>query len=484
MQTKIRNQSEELLKSLERSEQHIKDLISTEGTRINDRIDEINQRVNSQNHWIASFLALVLAITSIGGITSYFGSKSSTDKAIMEFKDKSKKELEKNTKALEESRETVKKQAAIIVDFINEKKLSIQEAESELQNILLKLGKNSILPMGHLAGQFDSHLTTEDKSNFILEVKKKNFETKNRNELKFDDWRELALVDFLSEKFDAAHEKFEYALTLVKSDNDISDAKIASTILLKAAAYARNNQDDYETLIKYYNALITQFGKVSTYQQELRIFLAEAMFLKSYYLAKNKEYEDAQNNYREVIVKFGNEENIEIKKILADAWFNLGRTFSRQGERKKAIEIHQEFEELFKNSEDQYLRERIAMARLSTGYNLLVMGKSSDDQIERKNSLLNESIVAGRWAVKWTLSQDRKGMALGNIGYAYFLLDEYEKARTITIDAFYLGGKDRFCGQLSDANTMKDRQYKMFIEKIWKERKILMDIVKDDDKCE
>ncbi len=482
MKTESGNQSEELLKALEGSEQHIKDLINTEGNRINGRIDDINQRIDTQNAWIGAVLTIVLGIAGGTFFANYVNVKNTTEEAINKFKKDSGNELnitrtrlddfiteagsniENSKKAIDISKEEIDNQAEAIRILNDEAKLNFQQIESRARKSFFN--PKSIMEISSLRNLY---FTKEEKTKIFNHIEKKNLTTKKEDAYDFDDWRELGLIDFISEKFDKAYEKFENALKVTDKNSD--NTKIASTYIFKAAAYSRNRPNEYTKLVEFYDDLLKRFDTVPTYQQ-LNFYLVQAMFLKGYYLGRSEEYENAQKVYSDLIKKYSGEESIEIQKILADARFNAGRTYSRLHKRHNAIKSHQELIEYFKKSTDQYLRERVAMARTSIGFNLLVLGKASKNQKERED-YFNKSVLAGKWAAEWTLSQDRKNMILGNIGHAYFLLDEDEKARTWTIDAFYLGGKDRFCGQLKDVKELddaienKNEQYEKFIKEIW-----------------
>ena len=156
----------------------------------------------------------------------------------------------------------------------------------------------------------------------------------------------------------------------------------------------------------------------------------------------------------------------------AKALFNKGMALSEAGKLDEAIAAYDEVARRFGDADETALLEQVAMAlnfRCFARVCLAKKARNSGENEREVKALLSQAVNDAEAALEITPDNP---IALGNKGYALFLLSREEDAEPVLRRALELGGKELRDGLLEDAAIHplpEDEAFKELISRLWSE---------------
>ena len=157
---------------------------------------------------------------------------------------------------------------------------------------------------------------------------------------------------------------------------DISDSnfkkQVADAFIQNGLALSKLNR---------YEEAITTFEKVLTYfanDSELALQMAAALNFKGLTLRRLKLFDDELNAWSELVTRFGDSSNHELREPVADALINQGLALVKLNRHKKAINNYEEVITRFGEASELPLRKYVASALIYKGISLAESNQLED----------------------------------------------------------------------------------------------------------
>ncbi|REG19051.1 hypothetical protein ATI61_1231, partial [Archangium gephyra] len=137
--------------------------------------------------------------------------------------------------------------------------------------------------------------------------------------------------------------------------------------------------------------------------------------------------------------------------------------------RQEAIDCYEQVLSRFGDAKEVSLREQVAMALNSIGFDLLLESKRawSDEDLRTRG------LVAAEARFSRAREQDPNDyFVLGNLAYVNFLSGRRELVSEMLQRAFELGGEELYKETIKDSekNTVpEDAEFRVLVEKVWAE---------------
>lgn len=195
---------------------------------------------------------------------------------------------------------------------------------------------------------------------------------------------------------------------------------------------------------------------------------ARALFYKGVTLGQMGRNEEEFACYDEVLKRYSDAPEAELREQVAKALVNKGVSLGRMGRNEEEIACYDEVLKRYGDAPEADLREQVANALNGRGFMLLCEAKKvwCGGKREAARSLLERSLQD----ILTALERDPDNpICLGNHGYVLFLLDRGEEAQIALAKAIELGGEKLRQGELDDAEIYplpQDEKFKSLIRSL------------------
>ena len=170
-----------------------------------------------------------------------------------------------------------------------------------------------------------------------------------------------------------------------------------------------------EDEIAIYDEIVSRFGDAE--ELELRVTVARALVNKGFRLSELGRTDDESAIYDEIVSRFGDAEDLELRVQVARSLFNKGLRFGGLDRAEDEIAVYDEVVSRFGEAEEPELRVRVARALVNKGFRLGRRGRTEDeiavyDEVvsrfgDAEKSELRESAARAMF---------NKGVRLGRLG--------------------------------------------------------------------
>ncbi len=220
-----------------------------------------------------------------------------------------------------------------------------------------------------------------------------------------------------------------------------------------------------EEAIALYDQVDQRFGKDEA--AGVREHVAGALVNKGVTLRALGRTEEAISLYDQVDQRFGKDEAAGVRALAARALFNKGVALGELGRSEEAIALYDQIDQRFGKDEADGVREQVSSALNGSGFLRIMLAKQHWPDEEKRHVLLSESELIIQRSIDLRSVGDR-GIRLGNLGYALFLMGRRDEARQPTFDCLKQDGLE---GQRADAQQHRvepeDSQYEMMLDELW-----------------
>lgn len=202
--------------------------------------------------------------------------------------------------------------------------------------------------------------------------------------------------------------------------------------------------------------------------------IASALYRKGIASGSVKDYDKAISCYEDVIRRFGTSNLPVVQQFVTKSIFNKGSIFGKLLLLDKAIPEFQEVLSRVGTSTLPYLQEQVTDALNGLGFGRLLQAKQIWVNIAQRQSKLQEALSLFRKAEASPQSNiESKGIMLGNLAYALWLIGQTEEATDKLKEALMLGGKDIRDAELADTALYpvdSDVSFVALVNKLWDEQ--------------
>jgi tetratricopeptide (TPR) repeat protein len=165
----------------------------------------------------------------------------------------------------------------------------------------------------------------------------------------------------------------EQIYDLLKERRDLLD-RVARALVNKGVALSKKG--DLAEAVKAYEYVVSRFGNAE--ELELKKQVAMALSSKGFTFGKQGKHDEAVKAFEEVVSRFGHAEELELKKRVAKALVNKGVALSKKGDIAEAVKAYEYVVARFGNAEELELKELVAMALGSKGVTFGKQGKHDE----------------------------------------------------------------------------------------------------------
>ncbi|EPC4026352.1 tetratricopeptide repeat protein [Aeromonas salmonicida] len=328
---------------------------------------------------------------------------------------------------------------------------------------------------------------------------------------KYDDWNSLAYDSYVNENLEEA------SFYWLRASEAIGASDIEKSIALYKRGIAQSQLNQLEEAIVTCDELISRLGGDVT-ESSMKELLAKTFVNKGIWLAKLNQPDLAVGVFDEVIGRFGNAVEHELKVQVASAQVNKGVMYERLNKIDTAIGAYDEVIRCFSDSTEHVLKEMVAVALINKGhvqqrnkeggavsaYHEVIQrfGEETAEGLKTqvayayngigfeqlccgKNALANNNEVEAERTFNQALEHfDRaltylspnkvNGLIMGNRAYSLALLGKLEQAEyvfSVALDAPVSGGNILYEGTLTDFDINpipQDQPMRALVERQWK----------------
>ena len=289
-----------------------------------------------------------------------------------------------------------------------------------------------------------------------------------------DDYHGYQLI--LSEHFSETHTEkfFEITKQMLYQYGDQSDTNTrrycAEAMFKKSITHGQMGDND--------KAIATYDQLIDTYRADtapaIREKVANAMGNKGYRHGQMGDNDKAIATYDQLIDTYRADTAPAIRELVANAMGNKGYRHGQMGDNDKAIATYDQLIDTYRADTAPAIREQVARAMNGRGFNFLMMAKQALAKHNKSeaNELLHKAKTDLQEAIK---PKPLWGMALGNLAYTLWLLEQPEEAET-TFRAALNGeenaGESLYQGTLDDIaqhTVPEDAGFREMVERLWAE---------------
>jgi tetratricopeptide (TPR) repeat protein len=307
--------------------------------------------------------------------------------------------------------------------------------------------------------QNQSSLTDMDAISKLVEELK----LKPEAEYGFDDWNLRA--------FDAQTKgnlalAAEYWLQAAQGGNARGLQVVQS---LFNAAFALGQLNRNKEAMDIYDDIVTRYGNAP--ETELRMHVAFALINKGVILSQLKRDDEAVSTYDKVITFCGSAPEAKMQEILLNALVNRGLSLGNLQRLDEAETVFDNVLSRFGSTTEVALRAHVANALNGKGFTLLCRAKEKWGDEQARLSKLQAAKSLFDQSEKEVIN---KPYVWGNQAYAAFLLGDVEAAILPLTQALKQGGENIYNATLGDLNfhpAPPDVEFRNLLEKTWAEVK-------------
>jgi len=418
---------DERLKSLSEKltamEGEVERRLNEEKDRVAGRIDGINERVgDTQSSINMALTVLTVSLTFLGLLVAGVGyfSYSKARKDVQEWIAKEGEEIKKD------AREKIENELKDALEKLSAFLAKAEKSVDQIHNHEIQTGKvvdTLNERVAKVVGREDKELPPEDRTALAKEAEAVS--NKPEDQRTFEDWFGLAL-----------------------------------------SAYFKADQE----------TAITFFAQAASATDATPVQVARALVNKGVALGELKQLDEALKAFDAVETRFGAATETALREQVARALVNKGVALRKLNRVDEAIAVYDAVETRFGAATETALREQVAKAVANKSFTRLTLAKQAladRDGKEKAHNLLRQSAEDGARVVEGYSTEQDKAMALGNRGYALFLLGESGQARADLKQALRLGGEKALDWELEDAKLYRlepqDTEFEKLIRELWYE---------------
>lgn len=328
--------------------------------RIGDKTQELDKRIEDIGSSIDRFGIL---LTVFGGLLTallvgfgYLSFRKAGDEAEKAAKEAAEQWFKKNNESLDSKLKSLDSKVKALEVEVVEKRNKVNELGKKIQQEIQA-------PLSNLSGGNPSETTEEArKSNEALVKEADLLRHKPEADYSFDDWNTRALNAFKQQNLTAAVTYWTNAAKL----EDASELQITQAILNKGLALSYLKR--FVEAITAYDDVIERFGDVP--EPDLRETLARAMVNKGISLGNLNRFAETIAACDEVIERFGVAPELVLREALARAMVSKGFALSRLNRFVEAIAVYDKVIKRLGKEPEPELREMVAQAMFNKGVTL------------------------------------------------------------------------------------------------------------------
>lgn len=432
------------------------------------------------------------------GLVSYFSFAEKTkheSKIVAEqWFNNNARELHDTIKRLEEEASIARNKMSEHVDAVGK---SAEEANAVMQRATALVSPR--MPESNL----DSSPAAQQR---VVTLK----DTLNSN-YKYDDWNTLAYDSYFNKNIEEA------SFYWLRASEAIGASDIEKSIALYNRGMAQSQLNQLESAILTYDESISTLG-VGVIDLPMKELLAKSFISKGILLEKLNKPDLSVEVFDEVIGRFGNAVEPELKIQVASAQVNKGVMYERLNKIDTAIMTYDDVISRLNGSSDPILKEMVAIALINKGhlqqrnkedgavsayhevihrfgeettdglkkqvayayngmgFELLCCGKvalANKDEIEAERKL-NKALEHFDRALTYLNQNEINGLIVGNRAYSLALLGKLEQAEyvfSVALEAPVSGGNFLYEATLTDFDINpipQDQPIRALVERQWK----------------
>ncbi|MFJ3259819.1 hypothetical protein ACIPK7_06155 [Pseudomonas sp. NPDC086581] len=290
-------------------------------------------------------------------------------------------------------------------------------------------------------------------------------------------------LEFKPESNFTSDEHFARGLSLL-SQNSFDSALTNLRKAVSLESYSASPND--ENLVKMMFALAVCYGNLKRHKSEIAIYdeihdrfkdspnsnIREYLLIssinKSVRLSEQNQVPEAIELLNKTIAKYESSNEVNIAKHVPTIFGAKASILSNNHEFKEALSICEHVEKEFKDSELKNNQLEFSRIRNTRAYCYILLSKKNWNDATKRISYLELAIETLTQAIA---DNDYRPIVLGNIGYAYHLLGNAERAVEFTTQCLKLGGADTYELQKGDALKYRlvpqDPSYEALLNTIW-----------------
>ncbi len=208
-----------------------------------------------------------------------------------------------------------------------------------------------------------------------------------------------------------------------------------------------------------------------TVELDKQQIVAQALCNKGVTLGQLQRSEEAITAYDELLRRFGESKELALQEQVAKVLRNKGNGLAKLKLLKEENAVYDELLRRFSASPEPILQEQVSCALNGKGFNMLLNAKKVCDNVERQQSLVQAALTYFEQALTHVAVEDR-ATALGNQGYALFLLGRTAKSEQVLQEALALGGQKLYEAELADSHIdplPEDEAFRTLVDRLWRE---------------
>lgn len=198
---------------------------------------------------------------------------------------------------------------------------------------------------------FDLSSVVQQRADFLRDIPISSY--------KYDDWNSLAYASYSSSKFEEA----AFYWLKASEEKGVSDVEIAISLYNRGVAQGQLTQ--LEASVGSYDEVIDRFG--DTLEPELKEFVAKALLNKGFLQAKLNKPDEALRTYEEVYRRFGDAIELVLKEQVASVLVNKGILQGQLNQLDAAIISYGEVVHRLGDAGELVLKEQVARALVNKG---------------------------------------------------------------------------------------------------------------------
>lgn len=213
--------------------------------------------------------------------------------------------------------------------------------------------------------------------------------------------------------------------------------ELADTMWSAAMGLLDNSEEElsaYDLVVSIRDQLSKRTGAETG---QTRIKIAKALVFKAMSLAALQRGDEESQIYDEVIKRFGNAVELEVKEEVAGALFNKGITLEQNNENEAAITFYDEIVQRYAKEPGVEIQRRVARALIRKGVCLGTLGQT-DEELGLYDSVLQQYGPQLEMQSEIALALFTKAYRLSNLNQsdeALLLYDQIIKGYSDSVDA-------------------------------------------------
>ncbi|HHQ4566982.1 TPA: tetratricopeptide repeat protein [Aeromonas hydrophila] len=432
------------------------------------------------------------------GLVSYFSfaekTKHESRSVAEQWFNNNARELHDTIKRLDEEATIARNKMSEHVDAVGK---NAEEASAVMQRATALVSPRMPEP------NLDSSPTAQQR---VVTLK----DTLNSN-YKYDDWNTLAYDSYLNQNIEEA------SFYWLRASEAIGASDIEKSIALYNRGIAQSQLNQLESAIVTYDEIISHFDG-SVIDLPMKELLAKTFISKGILLEKLNKPDLSVGVFDEVIGRFGNAVEPELKIQVASAQVNKGVMYERLNKIDTAIVAYNDVISRLNSSSEPILKEMVAVALINKGhlqqrnkkdgaasayhevihrfgeettegikkqvayayngigFELLCCSKvdlANNNKIEAERKL-NQALEHFDRALTYLNQNEINGLIVGNRAYSLALLGELEQAEyvfSVALEAPVYGGNFLYEATLTDFDINpipQDQPIRALVERQWK----------------